>query len=105
MPIIRKTLAQVRKARFTRKELARLDAMTDAQITAAAKADPDNPPITAAEFARMRRPGRPPLPPQERKESVTIRIDPAVINYFRSSGRGWQTRIGAVLSGHVKRRR
>jgi uncharacterized protein (DUF4415 family) len=24
-----------------------------------------------------------------------------VIDYFRSSGRGWQTRIGAVLAGHV----
>jgi putative transcriptional regulator len=34
-------------------ERARLDAMTDAEITAAALADPDNPPLTADELARM----------------------------------------------------
>ena len=39
---------------------ARLDAMTDAEITAAAKADPDNPPLTAAEFSRMHSPDKVP---------------------------------------------
>jgi putative transcriptional regulator len=34
-------------------EYARLDALTDAQITAAAITDPDNPPLTADEMARM----------------------------------------------------
>ena len=38
---------------LTAEELARLDAMTDAQITAAAESDPDNPPLTAAELDRM----------------------------------------------------
>ncbi len=34
-------------------ERARLDAMTDAAITAAAMADTDNPPLTAEELARL----------------------------------------------------
>jgi putative transcriptional regulator len=33
--------------------LARMDAMTDAEITAAALSDPDNPPWTADEMARV----------------------------------------------------
>ncbi len=40
--------------RFTAEELARQDAMTDAEITAAAESDPDNPPLTDAELAQVR---------------------------------------------------
>jgi putative transcriptional regulator len=35
------------------KALARLDAMTDAEIEAAALSDPDNPPMTEEELTRM----------------------------------------------------
>ena len=35
-------------------ERARLDAMTDEEITAAAKSDPDNPPLTDEELERVR---------------------------------------------------
>jgi uncharacterized protein (DUF4415 family) len=104
MPIVRKTKADLKGFRLTGAQRKRLDTMTDAEITAAAKSDPDNPPITAAGFKRMRL-GRPPLPAGERKKSVTLRIDPAVVAHFRSLGPGWQTRIGAVLSSHIKRSR
>ena len=33
---------------------AKLDAMTDAEIEAAALSDPDNPPLTDEDFAKMR---------------------------------------------------
>ena len=36
-------------------ERARLDAMTDAEITAAARADPDNPPLTDEQLAQFER--------------------------------------------------
>ena len=39
--------------RFAPEELTRLDAMTAEDIEAAALADPDNPPLTPAELARM----------------------------------------------------
>ena len=55
MPLVRKTRADLEDFRLTAAQRARLDALTDEEITAAAKADPDNPPITAAEFKRMRR--------------------------------------------------
>ena len=38
--------------KFTPEELARLDAMTDKEITSAAESDPDNPPLTEEEGAR-----------------------------------------------------
>ena len=40
--------------RLTKAERARLDAMTDEEITAAAESDPDNPPLTEEELARVR---------------------------------------------------
>lgn len=38
---------------LTEAERARLEAMTDGEITAAALADPDNPPLTTDELARI----------------------------------------------------
>jgi hypothetical protein len=35
---------------------AKIDALTDEQIEAAARSDPDNPPLTGDELARLRRP-------------------------------------------------
>ncbi len=39
---------------LTEEEKARLDAMTDEEINAAAESDPDNPPLTDEELERMR---------------------------------------------------
>ena len=74
MSLVRKTLEEMKGFRLTAAQRARLDALTDAEITAAAKSDPDNPPIGAAEFKRMRRPGRPPLAASERKVPTTLRL-------------------------------
>ncbi len=50
MPFVRFTLDPNNPPRLTAEERARLDAMTDEEITAAAESDPDNPPLTEAEF-------------------------------------------------------
>jgi uncharacterized protein (DUF4415 family) len=71
----------------------------DAEITAAALADPDNPPWTEEDFARARR-GRPPMLPSRRKKQVTINLDPDVIEAAKAGGAGWQTRINAALRRH-----
>jgi uncharacterized protein (DUF4415 family) len=47
---------------------------------------------------------RPVLQPEERKIRITIRLDRDVVEYFRSTGRGWQTRVGNELARVVKRR-
>jgi putative transcriptional regulator len=39
--------------KFTKEELARLDAMTEEEINAAADSDPDNPPLTEEELQKM----------------------------------------------------
>jgi uncharacterized protein (DUF4415 family) len=67
----------------------------DAAITAAAMSDPDNPPLTDEQLAQFkRRPGR---PAGSSKEQITLRLDTAVLDSFRSTGDGWQTRINNVL--------
>jgi len=40
-------------------------------------------------------PGRPPSP--NPKQQVTLRLDPDVLEKFRATGKGWQSRINAEL--------
>ena len=43
-----------------------------------------------------------PIPPSAaNKRSVTMRLDPAVVDFFKAEGRGWQTRMNAVLKAFV----
>lgn len=37
-----------------------------------------------------------------RKRSISIRVDPDVLGWFRNQGRGYQTRINAVLKAYVE---
>jgi uncharacterized protein (DUF4415 family) len=71
----------------------------DARIHAAAMADPDAIPMTDEEWERAlptARIGRP-LSKSPLKVPVTMRLDADVVNYFKASGRGWQTRINEIL--------
>ncbi|OOF56034.1 BrnA antitoxin family protein [Rodentibacter myodis] len=36
------------------------------------------------------------------KQSITLRLSPEVIQTFRATGQGWQTRINEVLLEHIK---
>jgi uncharacterized protein (DUF4415 family) len=78
----------------------------DRTITAAAKADPDAQPLTPAQleamvpFRALR--GRPPSP--NRKQLVSIRYSPEVLEYFKSTGEGWQARIDGVLKEYVSKK-
>jgi uncharacterized protein (DUF4415 family) len=79
-----------------RTDHARLAKLTDADIAAAAKADPDNPPLDDAFWARamLRKP--------RSKKGVFLRLDPDVLAWFRRRGSGYQTRINAVLRAFVE---
>lgn len=46
--------------------------------------------------------GRPPKP--DRKVNQTLRLDPDVLEAYRSQGPGWQARINAVLRANMPRR-
>ncbi|MGU3493298.1 BrnA antitoxin family protein [Xanthobacteraceae bacterium A53D] len=93
-----------------RRQLAEMTDAEDMAITAAAEADPDNPPLTQADFSRMRpsaevapdfvaKVGRAARGKQKAptKEKVAIRLSPDVLRHFRATGRGWQTRIDEAL--------
>ena len=76
----------------------------DRKITAAAKADPDAQPLTQRQLsamvpARTLR-GRPPS--ANRKQLVSVRYSPEVIEFFRSTGEGWQSRMDGVLKRYVE---
>jgi uncharacterized protein (DUF4415 family) len=48
---------------------------------------------------RIIRRGRPPL--DSPKKQVTLRLDQEVVDYFRRTGPGWQSRINAALRTHI----
>ena len=56
--------------------------------------------VTRPASGTLTRRGRPPVGAQP-KQQVTLRLPRQVIDYFRSTGSGWQTRISEVLERHV----
>jgi uncharacterized protein (DUF4415 family) len=67
----------------------------NAAINAGIAKDPDTYEVSSAEFALMRRPGRP--LGSGSKVQITLRIDEDVVEKFKASGAGWQTRINDAL--------
>ena len=86
---------------YTREELerlpsqttdwARLDAMTEEEIEANARADPEWEGLLDIDWSDAVR-----LVPR-RKEAISIRLDEDVLTFFKGLGAGYQTRINAVL--------
>ena len=75
----------------------------NAAITAAAMSDPDAMPFTDAEWAQVKplvRRGRP--LGSGTKTQITLRLDVDVVDKFKASGDGWQTRINDVLKSWVQ---
>lgn len=77
---------------------SRVDALTDPEIEAAVAEDADAVPLLDEEFWK----GAELVMPAGRKERVTLRLDQEVLDYFRDAGRGYQTRINAVLRAYVR---
>ena len=78
----------------------------DQEITNAANADPDAQPLTDEQMGLMvplkALRGRPKH--ANKKQLVSIRYSPEVLDYFRSFGAGWQSRMDAVLREYVESR-
>ena len=75
----------------------------DAAITAAAMSDPDAMPFTDAEWEQAKpalRRGRP--LGSGTKTQITLRLDVEVVDKFKASGDGWQTRINDALKSWVQ---
>jgi len=75
----------------------------DASITAAALSDPDNPPLTDAELAQLRRmPGQRGKQKAPVKVPTTIRLDADVLAALKATGPGWQSRLNAMVREWVR---
>ena len=93
-----KELAAKRARGQSRTDWRKVDAMTEAELKASIAADPDDiegePDWTKAISG---------LPP--RKDHINIRIDHDVLEWFRATGRGYQTLMNNVLRAFVATRR
>lgn len=63
--------------------------------------DEDDRPLSKSEMREgiKNKGGRPKL--ENTKKSTTIRLDAEVLDYFKSQGKGWQTRINDILQKYV----
>jgi uncharacterized protein (DUF4415 family) len=78
---------------------ARLRAMTEEEIEAAARADPEWEGLLDIDWSKAV------LVMPRRKEAISIRLDEDVLSYFKSLGSGYQTRINAVLRHFMEQAR
>lgn len=73
----------------------------DAEINRGIAADPDTYVPSDEQFARMRRRGGRP-PSEVTKVQLTVRYDADIVEAFKASGDGWQTRMNDALRDWLK---
>ena len=79
-------------------DFARIDRLTDEEIASAVSGDPDAAPLDI-DWSKAE-----PIYPV-RKKPVSIRLDEDIIAYFKQMGRGYQTRINAILRSYMEHAR
>ena len=87
------------KGKQGRTDWARLGRLRDTDIRRAVRADRDAAPIASADWFRRAR-----LVEPKPKKAVSIRLDEDVLSWFKAQGRGYQTRMNAVLRAYVESR-
>lgn len=95
-----------RTVRYTREQIdrigpgktdwAQVDALTDDDIEAAMRDDPDWADFINMDWSKAE------LVYPVSKKPVSIRLDEDVIAFFKKMGRGYQTRINAVLRSYME---
>ncbi len=78
-----------------RTDWKRVDAMTDEDIVAAMRDDPDWQDLIDIDWSKAVS-----VTPQP-KTAISIRLDEDIVDFFKASGKGYQTRINAVLRHFV----
>jgi uncharacterized protein (DUF4415 family) len=74
-----------------------LRSMTDDEIERNAMEDPD----ALTPTAEMWQSARVVMPDMEAKQLITIRVSSKVLDHFKAMGRGYQSRMNAVLESYV----
>jgi len=78
-----------------RSDWARVDAMTDEDILANMRDDPDWADFIDIDWSKAKIVV--PVP----KTSISIRLDADIVDFFKATGKGYQTRINAVLRHYM----
>ncbi len=76
--------------------LKRLDALTEEEIEEAARSDEDSLLLEECDINSLQ------IVMPKAKQSISLRVDPDVLLYFKSMGKGYQTRMNAVLRAYMK---
>lgn len=80
----------------TKTDWARVDAMTDEEIEAQMRDDPEWAEFMDIDWSKAT------LVIPVPKDAISIRLDRDVIDFFRADGKGYQTRINAVLRHYME---
>jgi uncharacterized protein (DUF4415 family) len=94
-------LEEMRRRGESRTDWAKVDAMTEEELEASIAADPDDI-HEELDWSKAIK-GLPPFPPA--KKHVSLRIDADVLDWFKATGKGYQTRINHVLRAYVESRK
>ncbi len=89
-------LADKRRRGETRSDWTRAAAMTSEEIEAQAASDPDEAGLRV-DWDRVT------VELPKPKADLHMRVDSDVLEYFRSTGKGYQTRINVILRYYVER--
>ncbi len=96
--IVRYTADEIRKKISDgedRTDWARVDAMTDEDIERAMRDDPDWADFIDIDWSKAE------WVVPVAKKALSIRLDQDIVDFFQASGRGYQTRINAVLRHYM----
>lgn len=92
--IIRRSRADLKR---TTVDWSESDALTDEDIAAAVRDDPDAAPLLDDDWFDKAHVVAPPA-----KAPINIRLDQDVLDFFRAEGTGYQTRINSVLRAYME---
>jgi uncharacterized protein (DUF4415 family) len=76
----------------------RVNALTDADIEQAIAEDPDAAPMLGKEFWER---AKLVMPENSPKPQITIKVNSRTLSWFKKQGKGYQSRINAVLDAYV----
>jgi len=88
-------LAKRARGEVSQTDWARVDAMTDEDIERAMRDDPDWADFIDIDWSKAE------WVVPVAKKALSIRLDQDIVDFFQASGKGYQTRINAVLRHYM----
>lgn len=88
-------LAKRARGEKSQTDWARVDAMTDEDILANMRDDPDWADFIDVDWSKAK------IVVPAPKTSISIRLDADIVDFFKATGKGYQTRINAVLRHYM----